>query len=91
MQPIFKEFISFIKDKGYDIPIFEGTYWLDRGFIKAFTSDGILHKLYKYKVNDDLSINITKHKEYIEDKFETWLETAERMKHNFYFRYDFTH
>ena len=82
MQPIFKEFISFIKDKGYDIPIFEGTFWLDRGFIKAFTSDGNLHKLYKYKVNDDLSINISKHKEYIDSKFETWLETAERMKHN---------
>lgn len=91
MQPIFKEFISFMKDKGYDIPIFEGIYWLDRGFIKAFTEDGVIHKLYKYKVYDDLSISITKHKEYIDTKFETWLETAERMKHNFYFRYDFTH
>lgn len=79
MQPIFTEFINFMKDKGYNVPITEGTYWLDNGFIKAFTSDGVLHKLYKYKVNDDLSISVTKYKEYINADFETWLETAERL------------
>lgn len=79
MQPIFTEFINYMKDKGYNIPITEGTYWLDNGFIKAFTSDGVLHKLYKYKVNDDLTINVTKYKDYVKDKFETWLETAERL------------
>lgn len=60
-------------------PIFEGKYWLDNGFIKAFTSDGELHKLYKYKVNDDLSITITKHKDYIEADFETWDQTVTRL------------
>lgn len=79
MQPIFTEFINFMKDKGYDIPITEGTYWLDNGFIKAYTPDGVLHKLYKYKVFDDLSIKVTKYKEYIEADFETWTETAERL------------
>lgn len=54
MQPIFKEQIQMWKDKGYDIPIQEGMYWLDNGIIKAFTLDGELHNLYKYKVNDDL-------------------------------------
>ena len=37
MQPIFKEQIQMWKDKGYDIPIQEGMYWLDNGIIKAFT------------------------------------------------------
>lgn len=82
MQPIFNEFITFMKDKGFDLPIYEGTFWLDNGFIKAFTHDGNLHKLYKYKVTEELELIITKHKEFIEDKFETWLETAERLKHN---------
>lgn len=91
MQPIFNEFITFMKDKGFDLPIYEGTFWLDNGFIKAFTHDGSLHKLYKYKVTEELELFITKHKEFIEDKFETWLETAERMKHNFYVRHVFTH
>lgn len=50
-------------DLGFDIPISEGRFWLDRGFIKAFTHDGEVHKLYKYKVFDDLTINITKYDE----------------------------
>lgn len=91
MQPIFNEFIAFMKDKGFDLPITEGTYWLDRGFIKAFTPDGEIHKLWKYKVNDDLTLNITKYKDYIDAKFETWVETAERMKHDFYIRYHRPH
>ena len=80
MQPIFKEQIQMWKDKGYDIPIQEGTYWLDNGIIKAFTSDGEIHKLYKYKVNDDLSIKIRNHKDFYNGDFETWEETIERNK-----------
>lgn len=73
------------KDFGFDIPIKEGYYWLDNGIIKAFTSDGELHKLYKYKVNDDLTINITKHKDNNPIKFhieciESWKETYQRLK-----------
>lgn len=80
MQPIFKEQIKMWKDNGYDIPIKEGMYWLNRGIIKAFTKDGVLHSLYKYKVNDDLTISITKHKNFCEDDFETWQETINRYK-----------
>lgn len=69
MQPIFKEQIQMWCDLGFDIPIKEGYYWLDNGIIKAFTPDGQLHKLYKYKVNDDLTINITKHKDFNTTKF----------------------
>lgn len=88
MNPIFNEFITFIKDNGFDIPIYEGTFWYDNGFIKAFTHDGNIHKLYKYKVNDDLTLKVTKYKEYIDAKFETWLDTANRMKHDFYIGYN---
>ena len=62
MQPIFKEMIGMWADLGYELPIKEGIYWLDNNFIKAFTSDGTLHKLWKYKVFDDLHIEITKYK-----------------------------
>ena len=69
-------------DLGFSIPITEGFYWLDRGIIKAFSPDGVLHKLYKYKVNDDLTINIARHKEYCDFSPESWEETYERLKHS---------
>lgn len=59
MLPIFNELIKMWSDLGYDIPIKEGKYWLENNFIQAFTRDGILRKLYKYKVFDDLHIEIT--------------------------------
>ena len=62
MQPIFKEMITMWSDLGYPLPITEGKYWLENHFICGFTNDGELHKLYKYKVLDDLSIEITPYK-----------------------------
>ena len=38
-------------DIGFNIPISEGKYWLDDTFIECFDKQGVLHKLYKYKVN----------------------------------------
>jgi len=35
LQPIFKEYIQFLKDNGVDLPIEEGYYWLDNQIIKA--------------------------------------------------------
>ena len=67
MQPIFKEQIQMWKDKGYDIPIQEGMYWLDNGIIKAFTLDGELHNLYKYKVNDDLNVKAVNYSKHIKE------------------------
>lgn len=88
MRPIFTEQIQMWCDLGFDIPIKEGYCWLDNGIIKAFTPDGQLHKLYKYKVYDDLTINIVEHKDlkstiksrFREDIFETWGETYQRLK-----------
>ena len=80
MQPIFKEFIQFLEDKtGRKAGMADATFWLDNGFVKGFTPDGVLHKLYKYKVYDDLSISLEKHKDYIEAEFETWDQTIKRL------------
>ena len=80
MLPVFSEFISFLNNKlNKKVGVADATCWIDNGFIKAFTSDGKLHKLYKYKVYDDLSISLEKHKEYIESDFETWDQTIQRL------------
>ena len=37
MQPVYQEYIRFLKSKGCDVSWYrENTFWLDRGFIKAF-------------------------------------------------------
>ena len=82
MQPIFNELIKMWSDLGQTVPITEGRFWMDNNIIKAYTHNGKLHNLYRYRVYDDLSVVITKHKDnkfnnY--DSFETWKETAERL------------
>lgn len=82
MQPIFKEMIQMWNDLGYPLPIEEGKYWLENHFVCGFTADGELHKLYKYKVADDLSIEITPYKPNkikLSQQFETWQQTIARL------------
>ena len=59
MLPIYSDLLNMWSDLGYALPIKEGKYWLENNFIQAFTRDGTLRKLYKYKVFDDLHIEIT--------------------------------
>lgn len=91
MKPIYDEQIKMWEDLGVKYSFPHETLWFDNNFIQAFTPDGKLNKLYKYKVNDDLSIIITEYKDYTalkkyyssinkELKFETWSETVQRMK-----------
>ena len=47
---------------GLFLPIEEGRFWLENNFIQGFTLNGEMHKLYKYKVFSDLSIQITPYK-----------------------------
>lgn len=82
MLPIYSDLLKMWSDLGYDLPIKDGKYWLENNFIQAFTRDGILRKLYKYKVFDDLHIEITPYvnkTKYLDSDFETWQETAERL------------
>lgn len=67
MNPIFKEYIDFLKDtSGEKLPeLQEGYYWLDRQIIKGFDKQGRLHKFFRVKVSDDLkNVTITKNKGY---------------------------
>ena len=82
MLPIYSDSLKRGSDLGYDLPIKEGKYWLENNFIQAFTRDGTLRKLYKYKVFDDLHIEITPYSnkiKFCEGDFETWEETADRL------------
>ena len=56
MQPIFKEYIQFLKDNGVDLPIEEGYYWLDNQIIKAYDTKGDLHKIARLKIDNELNI-----------------------------------
>lgn len=80
MQPIFNEQIKMWSDLGYPLPIEEGTYWYDNHFICAFDMGGVRHKLYRYKVFDDLSIEIKPYEKCKDEVvFETWNQTVSRM------------
>lgn len=82
MLPIYSDLLKMWSDLGYDLPIKEGKYWLENNFIQAFTRDGTLRKLWKYKVFDDLHIEITPYNnkiKFCEGDFETWEETADRL------------
>ena len=72
MLPIYSDLLKMWSDLGYDLPIKEGKYWLENNFIQAFTRDGTLRKLWKYKVFDDLHIEITPYHNKI--KFLTYYE-----------------
>lgn len=81
MQPIFKEMIQMWGDLGYPLPIEEGKYWLENHFICGFTEDGKLHKLYKSKVRDDLTVEVTPYKSSkVNGEFETWEQTIKRYE-----------
>lgn len=57
MNPIFKEYCKFLKDK-VNLKLEEGYYWLDNQIIKAFDKRGNIHKLYKIIINNnDLSMS----------------------------------
>ena len=50
MLPIYSNLLKMWSALGYNLPIKEGKYWLENNFIQAFTRDGTLRKLWKYKV-----------------------------------------
>lgn len=57
MNPIFKEYCKFLKEK-VNLELEEGYYWLDNQIIKVFDKQGNVHKLYRITINNkDLSIS----------------------------------
>ena len=82
MLPIYKEYCQFLKDKtGLDL--LEGYYWYDKSIIKAFDSDGNIHKVYRLIVNDDLSMKYSQPNGYDStDSFNiiSWVDLLEQQK-----------
>lgn len=64
MNPIFNEYLNFLRDtsdkKLSDLK--ECYFWLDNQIIKGFDKQGNIHKLYRIKVSDDLKLTIDKPK-----------------------------
>lgn len=62
MNPIFNEYIQFLnnvsKTKVNDLK--EGYFWLDKSIIKGFDKNGKIHKFYRIKIEDNLSVDICK-------------------------------
>jgi len=73
MLPIWNEHCKFIYDK-CGLQLEEGYYWLDRQIVKAFDKQGKIHKVYRLKTENDLSMSYTTYKK---EKFEiaTWYDT----------------
>lgn len=86
MNPIFDEYIEFLnntsKTKVSDLK--EGYFWLNNAVIKGFDREGNIHKFYRVKVGDDLSVDIVKPKkgyDNIEDvDLISWYELVEMNK-----------
>ena len=84
MNPIYDEYIKFLRDKT-GLNLEEGYFWLDNQIIKVFDKRGNIHKLYRLKVENDLSISYRIPKGYsnIRDiDIESWKETVERNKYH---------
>lgn len=82
MNPIFKEYCKFLEDK-IGLKLNEGYFWLDNQIIKAFDKQGNIHKLYRLKIENDLSMSYRVPNGYsnIEDvEIESWQETIDRNK-----------
>ena len=64
MNPIFNEYIQFLNDTSETKveELKEGYFWLDKSIIKGFDKNGNVHKFYRVKISDDLSVDVFKPK-----------------------------
>lgn len=77
MLPVFNEYIQFLKDKGVNLGLQEGSYWVDRMIIKAYDTNGVLHKVARIYIDNDLNITYKTY-EQMKSKVETWQDTMQR-------------
>ena len=78
MNPIFNDYIKFLKDKNINYELQEGFYWLDSQIIKAYDKQGNIHKVLRLLVDDELNMSIKtiyKNKPF---EIESWQETIIR-------------
>ena len=80
MVPVFDAYRRFLNDK-CGLVLQGDKYWRDNTIIKGFTKDGKIHKLYKLKINDDLSMSYeTPYKVVPEDELLSFDELV-KLKH----------
>ncbi|MGL5647762.1 MAG: phosphoadenosine phosphosulfate reductase family protein [Clostridium sp.] len=79
MNLVYKEYIGFLKDKGLNIDLKEGYYWLDRQIIKAYDKQGDIHKVVRIYTDDNLEVTF-KYYPLKDFEIEPWKDTVERNK-----------
>jgi len=80
---IYGEYLEFLKSNGINIAehkLKEGFYWLDRQIIKAYDTNGDIHKIIRLATDDELNISIKTVYENKEFQLESWEKTVERKK-----------
>lgn len=77
MNLVFQECIDFLKAKGITYDLEEGYYWLDRKIIKAFDSEGNVHKIIRVYVDEELNFRFKSYKNK-PFKMESWEDTIKR-------------
>ena len=75
MNPIFNEYIKFLNDNNVNININEGYYWLDNQIIKAFDTEGNLHKIVRLKIDNNLNITYKYYNKDMEFSIQSWQDT----------------
>ena len=79
INPIFKEYIQFLKDNKVDLDLQEGCYWLDKQIIKAYDKGGNIQKIARIVTDDKLNITYKTYKDKIKP-IEPWEDTITRNK-----------
>lgn len=83
MNLVYNEYIRFLNDKGLkeqtNIELKEGYYWYDNSIIKAYDTEGNIHKIVKLKIDDDLNITFIKYNNK-QFNIESWQQTVERSR-----------
>lgn len=79
MQPIFKEYIDFLKDSGLDefkeenglkFKLKEGYFWLDRRIIRGYNKNGKQVKLLRFDIDNKLNLIFKTYKHYNKKQLE---------------------
>lgn len=88
MNPIFNEYIEFLNNtSGTKVDnLQEGYFWLDKNIIKGFDKSGNVHKFYRVKISDDLSVDVVKPKNGYDDienvDLASWYDLIELNKNH---------
>lgn len=79
MNLIYSEYIQFLKDKGVNLDLKEGYYWLDKQIIKAFDTEGNVYKIARLFTDDNLNITykVYNNKEF---KMASWMDIVNLHK-----------